>query len=75
MPPVQKQFKFYRDYSLEVINSGDKKTYKPLKDMLRKLAANIKNTGGSEKAVLEFEKIQTLALLMSNRAEAMENKL
>lgn len=43
--------------------------------MLRKLASNIKNTGGSEKAVVEFEKIQTLALFMSNRAEAMEQKL
>jgi hypothetical protein len=43
--------------------------------MLRKLASNIKNTGGSEKAVVEFERIQTLALFMSNRAEAMEQKL
>jgi len=46
-----------------------------LKDMLRKLASNIKNSGGSEKAIVEFEKIQALALLMSNRAEAMEQKL
>jgi hypothetical protein len=43
--------------------------------MLRKLASNIKNSGGSEKAIVEFEKIQALALLMSNRAEAMEQKL
>jgi len=43
--------------------------------MLRKLTSNIKNTGGSEKAIIEFERIQALALLMSNRSEAMEQKL
>jgi hypothetical protein len=43
--------------------------------MLRKLTSNIKNTGGSEKAIVEFERIQALALLMSNRSEAMEQKL
>lgn len=43
--------------------------------MLRKLSSNIKNSGGSEKAIVEFDRIQSLALLLSNRAEAMEQKL
>lgn len=43
--------------------------------MLRKLSSNIQNTGGSEKAVAEFEKIQTLVNFMSNRAEVMQQNM
>lgn len=75
VPPVVKQFKFYRDYALEVISSNDKATFKPLKEMLRKLVNNIKSSSGNEKAINEFEKLHSVALLLSNRADCMEQKL
>lgn len=43
--------------------------------MLKKLIHNIKSSNGNEKAILEFEKIYTVSLLLSNRAECMESKL
>lgn len=58
-----------------MINAGDKQNYKLLKDMLRKLSANIKQSKGSEKAIQEFDRIQSLALLMSTRWECFDQKL
>jgi len=43
--------------------------------VLRKLIANIKSSSGNEKAIAEFEKIHTIALLLCNRADCMEQKL
>jgi len=54
---VTAQFKFYRSLCIEVIQEGKNESIKILKDMLKKLISNMKNSGSQETAIKEFEKI------------------